>query len=152
MDIKDVANDDLLDIFVWRNDPISRHNSICNNKVSLDEHKNWFENSLLNPLRKIYIGIIRNEKVGICRFDKEKQMNSAEVSINLNPSMRGKNLSYDLLSNSLDIYKKNNQIKLTATIKKDNRASLRIFQKCNFIIVSEDINFYYLMQIEFKKQ
>jgi L-amino acid N-acyltransferase YncA len=146
MKIKDADNSDSLDIFEWRNDPISCQMFVSNKKVTLEEHKKWFENSQKNPLRKIYIGILTDEKVGICRFDIDSKMNSSEVSINLNPTMRGKNLSYQLLSDSIETYKKINQIRLTATIKKENKASLIIFQKCSFSIIDEDDSYYYLMK------
>ena len=145
--IKDADIDDLLDIFAWRNDPISRKMSISNEKLILEDHKKWFESSLINPSIKIYIGIMKGEKIGICRFDVDQKIASADVSINLNPNMRGKNLSYSLLSDSIKAYKKTKQIKLMATIKKENKASLRIFQECSFSIVDEDIGYYYLKQI-----
>jgi len=144
MKIKDADNSDSLDVFEWRNDPISCQMFISNNKVTLEEHKKWFESSLTNPQRKIYIGILTDKKVGICRFDIDSKMTSAEVSINLNPIMRGKNLFYELLSGSIETYKKTNQTKLTATIKKENKASLIIFQKCSFSIVDEDASYYRL--------
>ena len=145
MKIKDADNSDSLDIFEWRNDPISCQMFVSNKKVTLEEHKKWLESSLNNPLRKIYIGILKDEKVGICRFDIDSKLTSAEVSINLNPTMRGKNLSYQLLSDSIKTYKKTNQIRLTATIKKENKASLIIFQKCSFSIVDQDGSYYHLM-------
>ena len=146
MKIKDADNSDSLDIFVWRNDPISCQMFLSNKKVTLEEHKKWLESSLNNPLRKIYIGILKDEKVGICRFDIDSKLTSAEVSINLNPTMRGKSLSYQLLSDSIETYKKTNQIRLTATIKKENKASLIIFQKCSFSIVDQDGSYYHLMK------
>lgn len=145
MKIKDADNSDSFDIFEWRNDPISCQMFVSNKKVTLEEHKKWIESSLRNPLRKIYIGILKDEKVGICRFDIDSKLTSAEVSINLNPTMRGKNLSYQLLSESIKTYKKTNQIRLTATIKKENKASLIIFQKCSFSIVDQDGSYYHLM-------
>jgi RimJ/RimL family protein N-acetyltransferase len=144
MNIKDADISDSLDVFEWRNDSISCQMFKSNNKLTLEEHIKWFESSLTNPLRKIYIGLLTDEKVGICRFDIEIKVTSAEVSINLNPSMRRKNLSYDLLSKSIETFKKANQIELTATIKKDNIASLIIFHKCGFSIVYEDANYYHL--------
>jgi L-amino acid N-acyltransferase YncA len=142
--IKIADNKDLLDLFLWRNDPISRKMSINDDIVNLDEHKKWYNNSLRSPFRKIYIGTLKKKKVGMCRFDSNKSMTSAEVSINLNPAMRDKNLSYDLLSNSIKIFKKNNESKLTAIIKKENKSSLKIFKKCSFFIVKERYKIYYL--------
>ena len=77
MKIKEADNSDYLDVFEWRNDPISCQMSISNNKVTLEEHKKWYESSLTNPLRKIYIGILTDEKVGICSFDIDAKMTSA---------------------------------------------------------------------------
>ena len=60
--------------------------------------------------------------------------------------LQSSRVSYELLSDSIETYKKTNQIKLTATIKKENKASSRIFQKCSFSIVDEDVSCYYLTQ------
>jgi L-amino acid N-acyltransferase YncA len=147
MEIKDVGNGDLIDVFAWRKDPISCKMFTSDSSITLAEHKKWFESSLKNPLRKIYIGILKGEKVGVCRFDIDQQRIKAQVSINLNPNMRGKNLSFELLSESIINYKKDNQIKLTALIKKENAASLKIFQKCNFFIIDDDDRFNYLEKI-----
>ncbi|MBE3024361.1 GNAT family N-acetyltransferase [Janthinobacterium sp. GW458P] len=148
MKIKDADINDSLDVFTWRNDPVSCQMFISNNVVTLEEHKKWFESSLTNQLRKIYIGIVNEGKVGICRFDTDKKMSGAEVSINLNPSMRGKNLAYDFLANSIEKYRTSNTIKLTATIKKENKASLRIFERYGFIKIDEDDNFFYLTRTD----
>jgi UDP-2,4-diacetamido-2,4,6-trideoxy-beta-L-altropyranose hydrolase len=147
MKIKEADNSDSLDVFEWRNDPISCQMFISDNKVTLEEHKKWYESSLSNPLRKTYIGILTDEKVGICRFDIDEKMTSAEVSINLNPTMRGQNFSFELLSKSIETYMKKNNTKLTAIIKKENKASLIIFQKCSFSIVDEDASYYHLSKI-----
>lgn len=143
MKIKAADNDDLYDIFLWRNDPVSCKMFI-NNKVTFEEHKKWFANNFKNPLRKIYIGILKDEKVGVCHFEIDSTKTIAEVSINLNPIMRGKKLSYQLLSGSIETYKLTNEKKLRATIKKVNKASLGLFQRCNFFIIDEDVNYYYL--------
>ena len=60
MEIKDVDNCDSLDLFLWRNDPISCQMFLSNNKVTLEEHNKWFKSSLINPRRKIYIGILKD--------------------------------------------------------------------------------------------
>jgi RimJ/RimL family protein N-acetyltransferase len=144
MKIREAVISDALDVLNWRNDPLSCQMFTNNNTIALEEHKKWFESGLINSSRKLYIGIIKKEKVGICRFDLDKLTNISEVSINLNPSMRGKNLSYELLFNSIKIYRKNNFGKLAAKIKKENEASLKIFEKCGFSRIDENGTFYYL--------
>jgi RimJ/RimL family protein N-acetyltransferase len=112
--------------------------------VCFDEHKEWFELSLLNSHRTIYIAEIDFIKIGVCRFDANKKLNTSEVSINLNPKIRGKNLAYDFLHESIEIYKKTNNVTLTAAIKNTNVASLKIFKKCGFIESNRNDDFTYL--------
>ena len=142
--IKDCGINDLVDILAWRNDPLSCSMSINDKKIGTEEHEKWFQESLINPFKKMYIGENSDGKIGICLFDYDNLDNFSEVSINLNPKMRGKNLSYELLSNCIKIYIKNNSYKLKATIKKENLASLKIFKKCEFYPFGGDDNFYYL--------
>jgi RimJ/RimL family protein N-acetyltransferase len=148
MKIRYAENNDSLDIFTWRNDPISIKMFISNNKVTLEEHKKWFESSLKNTLRTIYIGTLNEEKIGICRFDCNQQMTRANISLNLNPSMRGKGLSYQFLSESIKKYKKIKQIKLTSKIMIENKISLKIFRECGFTIIDQDIKYFHLIEIE----
>ena len=60
--------------------------SITTDEVSWEAHSNWYNNSLKNTSRYLYVGIIDTiNKVGMCRFDIDENKNTAEVSINLNP-------------------------------------------------------------------
>ncbi|MBT8585688.1 GNAT family N-acetyltransferase [Polynucleobacter paneuropaeus] len=142
MIIRDAESSDSEDIFLWRNDPSTRSMSTCEQKVTMNEHEKWFINSLLNPERKLYIGVTEAIKVGICHFRYHTNKEFAEVSINLNPEVRGRNLSFELLKKSINKYKASNICQLKATIKKDNIPSIRIFHQCDFRKISEDSNFY----------
>lgn len=135
---------DMMDIFQWRNDRHSRSMFTDAKTVSLPEHTKWFKSALRENLILVFIGINGAGKIGITRFDLNANTNSSEVSINLNPEMRGKNMSFDLLSKSIMLYKKDHLVKLTATIKHENKASLRIFGKCGFLKIAEDNIFQYL--------
>jgi RimJ/RimL family protein N-acetyltransferase len=138
------------DIWTWRNDPYTRSMFINTDEVSWDIHRNWFEKSLINPNRFLYIGYIEvkeDEKVGMCRFDIEINSNIADVSINLNPKMRGKHLSHQLLADSITVFWENRRISLKATIKKENTASIRCFSKCGFVLDSADTEYnHYLLK------
>jgi UDP-2,4-diacetamido-2,4,6-trideoxy-beta-L-altropyranose hydrolase len=148
MIIKDAEIIDSIDLFEWRNDQLSCCMSKNNKKLTIKEHEIWFKGSLKNPLRKLYVGIDSNGKIGVCRFDYDELDNCSEISINLNPKMRGKNLSYEFLNNSIKKYVANNSCKLKATIKKENKASLKIFEKSGFLYFAEDSNFFYLRKIQ----
>lgn len=143
--IRNADIDDIIDIYKWRNDPLTLNMSVNSSIISLIDHKKWFKNSLTNPNRKLYIGIIQKKKIGVTRFEFDEYKDVANVSINLNPSMRGKKNSSALLSGSIAIYLKKKKITLTATVKNENLASLKIFKQCGFLKNSEDHNFKYLI-------
>ncbi len=116
--IRNADLSDLQDIFEWRNDFFSRSMSLGLEVVSLNEHIDWYQRSLKNPNRRIYIGSINELKVGMVRFDFDKSTQKSEVSINLNPSLRGKGFGFQLLSKSISVYKQINDTPLIATVKK----------------------------------
>ena len=145
MIIRNAKIDDIIDIYKWRNDPLSRSMSIDTSYVSIAKHKLWFNKTLTNPNKKMYIGLVKREKIGVTRFDFNENFISTEVSINLNPLMRGKNLSSKLLSKSISLYLKNKNIKLLATVKNQNLSSLKIFKKLGFKKHHEDKKYQYLI-------
>jgi RimJ/RimL family protein N-acetyltransferase len=129
---------DLQDIFEWRNDYFNRSMFLSSEVVSLNEHIDWYQRCLKNPHRIIYIGSINELKVGMVRFDFDEDTIQSEVSINLNPPLRGKGFGFKLLSKSISVYKKIKDTPLIAKVKKENHPSLRIFSKCGFHNKSED--------------
>ena len=136
--IRNADLSDLQDIFEWRNDSFSRSMSLSSEVVSLNEHIDWYQRSLKNPNRRIYIGSINELKVGLVRFDFDENTKKSEVSINLNPILRGKGFGFKLLSKSISVYKQIKDTPLIAKVKKENHPSLRIFSKCGFHNKSED--------------
>ena len=137
---------DLIDVFEWRNETFNRSMFVNNKVVSLKEHTEWYKGSLKNPLRKLYIGEVDNSKVGIVRFDRNVNSSKSEVSINLNPKFRGKGYGYILLSKSLILYENSETriVNFVATVKKENKVSLRVFEKCNFYKNFEDEFFIFM--------
>jgi RimJ/RimL family protein N-acetyltransferase len=136
---------DLQDVFDWRNDPFSRSMFLSSEAVSLNEHIDWYQRSLKNPNRRIYIGLINDLKVGVVRFDFNEDTKQSEVSINLNPLLRGNGFGFSLLSKSISVYKQSKDTTLIATVKKENDASFKIFTKCGFLNKSEDDLCYHLI-------
>tara|TARA_B100001063_G_C16475813_1_gene410091 strand:+ start:131 stop:586 length:456 start_codon:yes stop_codon:yes gene_type:complete len=143
--VRNANINDLIDIYKWRNDPFSRSMFINRKLLSIDCHKTWFKNTLNDPNKKMYVGIVNGKKIGVTRFDFDKRKIFTEVSINLNPIMRGKNLSLKLLSKSISLFQKNSKTKLKATIKNKNLSSLKIFKKLGFKKINEDKKFLYFI-------
>lgn len=128
-------------LFVWRNDPISRAASLSTDEVPWDDHVAWLAASLTNPDRFLFIASIERvgqppAAIGMTRFDVLPSV--VEVSINLDPGHRGRGLSSTLLAESLDAFLaiSNVELPLSATIRSQNEASIRLFAKARFQLVA----------------
>lgn len=136
--IKNVDTNDCIDIFNWRNNPESRKMFLISRKVTWDEHKEWFKNSLLNPRKVLLICYDEiKEKVGIVRFDIENTQTL--ISINLNPSKRGRGLSSQCLTESIKFFVSNYNLKgrIVAIVKEENIRSIKSFKSSGFILTNK---------------
>jgi RimJ/RimL family protein N-acetyltransferase len=125
MKLRAATEDDCLDLWRWRNDPVTRAMSRTADEVELAAHTAWCRGALRNPKITLLIGETSEGKVGMVRFDHGPE---PEVSINLNPDFRGKGLSHALLDQALA------QVGgvVFAEIKDENAASRRLFERAGF--------------------
>tara|TARA_B100000989_G_C19426380_1_gene420953 strand:- start:481 stop:933 length:453 start_codon:yes stop_codon:yes gene_type:complete len=132
---------DNLDIFNWRNDETSRKMFFNTKKINWKDHCIWFESNLNNNQKCLLICSKENNfKVAIIRFDLLKY--KAKISVNLNPSMRGKGHAVNCLNLSLE-YLKNfypNIKSIIAEIKSNNIVSIKTFEKIGFIFIKSKEN------------
>lgn len=142
------AQSDSKDVWEWRNDEFSRRMSITTDPIAWETHRVWFENSLADPNRYLFIACIDNEragagveKAGICRFDLDPEKKIAEVSINLNPRYRNKRLSAQILSAAIETFAQTHKVDLLATIRTTNTGSIKCFTQCGFKLASEDCDY-----------
>jgi RimJ/RimL family protein N-acetyltransferase len=133
---------DMLDIFELANDEVVRRNSFNQEKISIDDHKEWFIKKINDP--NCLFLIFRNDEgqfIGSVRFDLDKNYlpNNYIISIQISKNFRGKNIANPILKQSIDEFRKffKNSI-IIAKIKNDNIASIKIFKRNNFIIISEN--------------
>jgi len=118
------------DLLAWRNDPESVRNSKSPTPVALGEHARWFAASLTNPDRRIYIGLVGDEKIGMVRFDRLARSEPAYlVSITINPACRGRRLGTRLLLAAL---RQAAPATFDAEIRTENVISQRLFEACGF--------------------
>lgn len=123
---------DARDIYEWRNDSLTRQMSLSSGELVWEEHLNWFENSLLNENRKIFIFKIDGEKVGMGRVDTDET--HSVLSWMISPLARGRGIGKALvkkLTISVDGPKK-------AIIKKSNITSIKIAEFAGFIETSRE--------------
>ena len=93
--LRKASKDDEDDILFWRNDPVTVSFTPTKKTISQEDHKKWYKKQLKDPNSWLLIPTLDNEKVGMVRFDFVDYYldNYYEISINLNPKFRGKNLS-----------------------------------------------------------
>ena len=79
--------------------------------------------------------------IGMVRFDNIYDKTSYNVSINLNPLFRGKKLSATFLKKAIDFFTSRIDCKsMYADIKPTNIASIKCFEKNNFVIFQNTIH------------
>ncbi len=130
---------DLKDIWLWRNNPLTIKQSKEGSKITLQEHTKWYKECIINDSNYIFISEdSKKNKLGMTRFDIDKKKSSAIVSINLNPMFRGLGLGKDILQFGINAFRKSHKISLIAIIKKNNLASIKCFERCDFLIDRND--------------
>ena len=93
-------------IWEWRNDLVTRSMFRSKDLVTWEDHSNWYQKTLANPNRIMYVGITEQLPIGVVRFDLINNLeDSFEISININPLESGKGLGFELLKNALHILK-----------------------------------------------
>jgi hypothetical protein len=96
---------DVIDVWNWWNDPVTRKMMAKKEFVPLEEHVAWFNKLLTDPDRLMCIGLINDIKIGVVRFDLRDDVKKKwEVSINLNPQFRGCKLAAKLLTQCTDFF------------------------------------------------
>jgi RimJ/RimL family protein N-acetyltransferase len=132
MKLRKAIFDDWKILLDWRNDPITRENSFETGEVSEQTHKLWFNDSLLNPYREIYILEDNSTPVGSIRSDNVST-NQYILSWSIAPTQRGKGYGTKILEMLLQDRKG----KFIAEIKPENIASIKMVQKNGFIQLDE---------------
>jgi len=131
---------------IWeiRNHPLSRQYSGNPEAIPWKQHQNWFERKYFAGADNHFFVLEKSgeETIGYCRLDFDSEHNHYIVSVAIDPQFHGQGLGNFLLSET--IVKFNGSKNLAAEIQKENIVSVKLFQKNNFKILSEDEKNYYL--------
>lgn len=126
--------EDAEDILSWRNDAVTRAMSRNTDLVDWVTHVAWFNKTLTNPDRLLFIGILSDQKIGMVRFDRLGDSDAWEVSIAIAPEHRAKGLGKVFLSTSVSHFLSiHPAIKILADVKRCNVASSRVFKSAGFV-------------------
>jgi RimJ/RimL family protein N-acetyltransferase len=119
-------------LLAWRNDPVTIAMSMTPEPVTPEEHINWFSHALADDARTLLIAEADNTPVGTVRLDTFAD-GEYEVSITVSPDHRGQGFGQAILAaantlafTALGVHR------LVATVKEDNHASRRIFERTGY--------------------
>lgn len=132
-------------LLAWRNDPVTRLQSLDQNPVAPEVHEQWLADSLGMSTRQLLIIERDAMPAGVLRFDAD-DTRSVEVSIHLAPAVRYQGLGAMVLKQAGALAKawRPETVQLTARVRGDNVASVNAFRKSDFheTNVREDIVYY----------
>lgn len=128
---------DLMSVFELSNELEVRKNSFVPDKISLQNHKQWFHNIIKEESVLFLIGEISNEFAGQVRYRINK--NECTVGISVSPNFRGLSIGEKLLKDSIPILKAQfPEVKLiNAWVKPENEGSNKLFLKSGYHLVLE---------------
>ena len=124
---------DLELMYEWRNEPFIVEFSTSRKEVSLEEHCLWFENSLKNKDRMIYI-VLHNEKpIGQIRYDKDNDEDII-ISAYLSSSYTSKGYGIEAINKGNELIKNVwNNVNIIAQVRVENKRAINGFSHAGFI-------------------
>lgn len=117
--LRPVAESDAELLLEWRNDSVTRAQSIHQDEVTWEEHISWLKRSLESDSRWLYIAMVGERAVGTCRADSEN--GKFELSWAVAPKERGNGYGSEMVRQLSERHQP-----FFARVRKDNLASIRI--------------------------
>ncbi len=128
--IRLVEKKDIEFVFNLSNEEEVRKNSFNSEFISFEDHKEWFNNQIKNSKKLFYILEYKKFPVGQVRFTKNKD--HSVIGISISKEYRGRGYAVEGLKIACNKYFEENYLPIFAYIKKNNRASLKAFEKAGF--------------------
>jgi spore coat polysaccharide biosynthesis predicted glycosyltransferase SpsG/RimJ/RimL family protein N-acetyltransferase len=137
---------DSKNIFSWRNHPTIRNHSLSSHEIEWAEHEKWFANRCGQANHPILIGQIKEQAIGVVRFDIRE--NFADVSIYRVPDSGHHGTGHKLLCEAEAWLKLNHPhvVAIHALVLQANERSKKLFEKSHYVKHADSA------QIEFVKQ
>lgn len=127
---------DSKEVFLWRNDELTRKMSHLSDLVQWETHTEWYEHSISQAQRLLLICEYPEEdvKVGMVRFDFDHEFAQATISINISPEQRSKGYAKACLHSAIAYVQATYPEckELSAEIKRINKASIHSFEGLGF--------------------
>lgn len=125
--------------YKWASDQRVRGFSFNNEKISWDEHKNWFSKKLADEKCEFFILEHQGFNLGSIRFDSEEN-GEMIISYLIDPDFQGKGYGKRILKEGVEKLKKIKPgvKKVCGFVKKENIASIKIFERLGYNQIMDD--------------
>lgn len=130
--IRRAVPDDCDLIYGWRNAEETRRYIFNIAPITLEMHRQWYQNTLNNPDRLLLIGELEGKPVGVLRYDLDGT--HALVSVYLVPGNKGQGIGTELIRNGSGWLRRHYPTvdAVKAEIFRKNFASLRAFESAGY--------------------
>ncbi|GAB0109625.1 GNAT family N-acetyltransferase [Pseudoalteromonas distincta] len=129
--LREAEQSDCTTLYQWANDPVIRSCALKDAPITLQNHLTWFNKQLVSLNSKIYIASIDGKPIGQVRFN-QTTLNTYEIDTHLSPCSRGNGYGKEILTQALNLIEKSIDSTFIATILIENKASIKLFETCNF--------------------
>lgn len=139
--LRKINNKDFSFLLDWRNDNLTRENSLNTNIINNNDHNIYIKQLQSNPYKKQFIMELNKKPVATIR-EEHKESAKVELSFMVNPKYRNKRIGQLLMN----IYLLNKKGSFVCKVKANNIPSIKMIKKFGFILLKKenDINFYEL--------
>jgi len=139
--LREVTKSDWKILLEWRNDKNTRRNSFNSDLISINTHKEFLNNALINPNRHLFILEYNEIPVGTIREDRVDK-DEFELSYVISPKYRGKKIGQIMIS----LYLIGRKGSFLCEVKEENFSSIKMIENLDFKLFKTEnrVNFYKL--------
>lgn len=130
--LRDAEYSDMELIYEWANDEEVRKNSFQSHKITMEEHRAWYENKMKSESTLFYILMNKENPIGQIRLELEE--NFAQINYSIAKSFRGKGFGKAIIELSEKKLKQEypHIRKMIAEVKAENASSQNVFERSGY--------------------
>lgn len=141
LSIRKASQDDIDIYFNWANDLIVRKNAFSKDKITWENHVEWYAGKLKDENCYLYVLEKDHQPIGQVRFDIDSAKGEAEIGYSVDANYRGKGVGTKMMGMGITQLQRDTDkvFSFIAKVKEANVASANIFINIGF----EKINDFY---------
>jgi RimJ/RimL family protein N-acetyltransferase len=135
--LRAASQEDVLLLWQWANDPVTRRNSFVPEPISWAVQEAWYEEKIASPDTRFWILECRHVPVGQIRYDRI-DADTAQINFSVAPAYRGRSFDSQLLRLSADLAGRELGVRTVVAISPtQNFASNHAFLSASFEVIEE---------------